>query len=78
MSAARSDAQEELRRWASVRKYREQAIRYLEITRTTGDPGAQNRFIEVAEHYRSLADADAEERDAESRAEERRSRTSDT
>jgi len=76
MSAARSDAQEELRRWASVRKYREQAIRYLEITRTTGDPGAQNRFIEVAEHYRSLADA--EERDAESRAEERRSRTSNT
>jgi hypothetical protein len=71
MSAARSHRQEELRHWVNVRKYREQAIRYLEIARTTADPEAQNRFIKIAQHYRTLADA--EERDAESRGAERRS-----
>jgi len=58
-----------------VRKYRDRAIRYLEIARIIGDPDAQNRFIKIAQHYRTLAGAD--ERDAESKGVERGSGTSD-
>jgi hypothetical protein len=75
MSADRSHARKELRHWANVRKYREQATSYLELARMTADPDAQNRFIKIAQHYRTLADA--EERDAEGRGVERRSGTSD-
>ncbi len=41
----------------------------------TARADAQNRFIKIAQHYRTLADA--EERDAESKGVERRSGTSD-
>ena len=41
----------------------------------TADPDAQNRFIKIAQHYRTLADA--KERDAEGRGVERRSGTAD-
>ena len=75
MSADRSHARKELRHWANVRKYRDQAIRYLELARMTARADAQNRFIKIAQHYRTLADA--EERDAESKGVERRSGTSD-
>ena len=75
MPTDRSHARKELRHWANVRKYREQTTSYLELARMTADPDAQNRFIKIAQHYRTLADA--EERDAEGRGVERRSGTAD-
>ena len=66
---------EGLRHWANVHEYGDQAIRYLEIARISDDPDAQNRFIQIAQHYGTLADA--EERDAESKRVERRSGSSD-
>jgi hypothetical protein len=47
----------------------------LELARSTADLHAQNRFIKIAQHYRTLADA--EERDAETKGAERRSGTSE-
>jgi hypothetical protein len=38
MSADRSHTLEELRHWANVRKYRDQAISYLKLARMTADP----------------------------------------
>jgi hypothetical protein len=54
---------------------RREAINYLNLARITDDPDTQNRFIKIAQHYRTLADA--EERDAESEGVKRRSGTSD-
>ena len=75
MPADRLLRREELRHWAKSREYRERAIGYLELARLTPNVEVQNRFIKIAKHYRSLADA--EERDAESKVVERRSRTRD-
>lgn len=63
---------EELRHWARARRYRDRAAEALELARNTPDPDIQNRYLTIAQHYRMLAAV--EERTAEQRGAERRSR----
>jgi hypothetical protein len=65
------ETREEIRHWTRAHTYRDQAISYLKLAGMTVDPDVQNRFIKIAQHYRTLADA--EESDAESKGVERRS-----
>ena len=66
MPANRLHRREQLRHWKKAREYRERAIGYLELARLTPNLDAQNRFIKIAQHYRTLANA--EERDAKAKA----------
>jgi hypothetical protein len=42
--------------WTRAREYREGQARYLRVARWSSDPDMRDRFITVAEHYRSLAE----------------------
>jgi hypothetical protein len=48
-------AREKLLDWAVAGRYRNRAAEYLEIARTTADPGVQRRYVTVAAHYCALA-----------------------
>jgi len=39
----------------AARKYRNGEVSYLELARSASDPDARDRFIGIAQHYRSLA-----------------------
>jgi hypothetical protein len=41
--------------WTRMREYRDGEARYLELAHTTSDPGLRDRFVSIAQHYRSLA-----------------------
>jgi hypothetical protein len=70
VSEKRSRALAELRAWTQVRVYRDRASKYLELARRTPDPDVQKRFIAIAQHYDTLAQA--EEQNAECKGAERR------
>ena len=72
MSDKRSHAVEELRSWTRAREYWDRAVEYLKLARAASDPDVQSRFVAIARHYRMLADT--EERGAEHKGAERRSR----
>jgi hypothetical protein len=72
LSDKRSLALEELRNWTKAREYWDRAVEYLKLARTASDPDVQSRFVAIAQHYRMLAEA--EERNAEHKGAERRSR----
>ena len=72
LSDRRLLALEELRSWTRAREYWDRAVEYLKLARTASDPDLQSRFVAIARHYRMLADA--EERSAEHKGAERRSR----
>jgi hypothetical protein len=55
-----------------AREYWDRAVEYLKLARAASDPDVQSRFLAIARHYRMLADA--EERSAEHKGAERRSR----
>jgi hypothetical protein len=65
-------ALEELRSRTSAREYRDRAVEYLKLARTASDPDVQSRFVTITRNYRMLADT--EERSAEHKGAERRSR----
>ena len=73
-SEKRSRALAELRAWTRAREYRDLASRYLELAGRTPDPDVQRRFVAIAQHYRTLAQA--EELHAERKGAERRSEDS--
>ena len=55
----RSSAREELLAWAKARDFREQVTEYLNRARLEPDGDVQRRFVDIAQHYRTLAEAEA-------------------
>ncbi len=55
-----------------ARGYRDRAAESLELARNESDPDVQNRYVTIAQHYLTLAEA--EERSADQKSVERRSR----
>jgi hypothetical protein len=41
--------------WARAREYRDGEASYLQLARSASDPDVRDRFIAIAQHYRSLA-----------------------
>ena len=41
--------------WARAREYRDGEAGYLQLARLASDPAVRDRFIAIAQHYRSLA-----------------------
>jgi hypothetical protein len=41
--------------WTRAREYRDREANYLHLARSASDPDARERFIRIAQHYRSLA-----------------------
>ena len=64
-------ARDVLLSWARKREYWDRAIRYLKLARFASDPDVRGRFMIIARHYRSVAEA--EERIAEQVGIKRRS-----
>jgi hypothetical protein len=54
-----SRARDELLAWAKARDFREQANQYLNRARLEPEGDVQRRFVDVAQHYRLLAEAEA-------------------
>lgn len=55
----RPSAREELLAWAKARDFRERANEYLNRARHEPDGDVQSRFVDIARHYRMLAEAEA-------------------
>ena len=51
----RPKARDILVSWARAREYRNGEASYIELARSASDPDARDRFIGIAQHYRSLA-----------------------
>jgi hypothetical protein len=51
-------ARGELRRWTTAREYWNQAVGYLELARSAADPGIRDRYLKIARHYRTAAEAE--------------------
>ena len=51
----RPKARDILVSWARAREYRKGEASYLELARSASDLDARDRFIGIAQHYRSLA-----------------------
>jgi hypothetical protein len=56
-------AREELLAWAKARDFREQAAQYLNRARLESNGDVQRRFVDIAQHYRILAEAEASNAD---------------
>jgi hypothetical protein len=41
--------------WTRMREYRDGEARYLQLAQTASDAGLRDRFVAIAQHYRSLA-----------------------
>src|SRR5246127_2676609 len=41
--------------WTRAREYRDGEARYLQLARSASDPDLRDRFVAIAQHYRSLA-----------------------
>jgi hypothetical protein len=61
-----------LRDWVRARGYRDQAADFLDLARSASNPDVEKRYITIARHYLMLAKA--EERSANQKSVERRSR----
>jgi hypothetical protein len=68
-------AREELLAWAKARDFREQVTEYLNRARPEPDGDVQRRFVDIAQHYRILAEAEAS--NASRMGDERRARRHD-
>ena len=55
----RPSAREELLAWAKARDFRDRANEYLNRARHEPDGDVQSRFVDIARHYRILAEAEA-------------------
>jgi len=64
-------ARQELSDWTRVRGYWDRAAEFLDLAANTSDPNVQDRYVTIAQHYQSLAEA--EERSADKKSTERRS-----
>jgi hypothetical protein len=68
----RRGARQELLSRARARTYRDRAAEFLNLARSAGEVDVRTRYLTVAQHYRTLAEA--EERNATRHATERRMR----
>ena len=68
----RRGARQELLGRARARTYRDRATEFLNLARSAGEVDVRNRYLTIAQHYRTLAKA--EERNATRHATERRLR----
>ena len=68
----RRGARQELLGRARARTYRDRAAEFLNLARSAGEVDVRNRCLTIAQHYRTLAEA--EERNATRHATERRLR----
>ena len=41
--------------WTRAREYRDGEARYLQLAHSASHPGLRDRFVVIAQHYRSLA-----------------------
>jgi hypothetical protein len=64
-------ARQELRDWTRARVTGTAQPNFLDLAANASDPNGQDRYITIAQHYRTLAEA--EERGAEQKGTERRS-----
>ena len=69
-------ARGELRDWVRARGYRDHAADFLDLARSASNPDVKNRYVTIARHYLTLAEA--EERSADRKSIERRSRPRQT
>jgi hypothetical protein len=69
-------ARGELRDWVRARGYRDHAADFLDLARSASNPDVKNRYVTIARHYLTLAEA--EERSADRKSIERRSRPGQT
>ena len=67
-----SSARDELLAWAKAGDFRERATEYLNRARLAPDDNVQRRFIDIARHYRIIAEAEAS--NADRLGDERRAR----
>jgi hypothetical protein len=51
----RPKARDILLSWTRAREYREGEASYLQLARSASDPDVRDRFVAIAQHYRSLA-----------------------
>jgi hypothetical protein len=58
-----SSARAELLAWAKARNFRNRATEYLNGARVASDSNVQRRFVEIAQHYQTLAEAEASSAD---------------
>ncbi len=72
---AKLGARGELRRWTAAREYWGRAVEFLELARFAADPGIRNRYLRIAQYYRTAAEA--EERAAIQSTDERLAEYSD-
>lgn len=66
-----SPTRQELRNWTKAHRYWHRAAEFLELAKAACDLDVQSRYVTIAQHYRTLAEA--EERGAEQKGIERRS-----
>ena len=64
-------ARQELRHWTRARSYWNRAVEFLQLACSASDPNVQDRYVTIAQHYRTLAEA--EEQGAEQKGTDRRS-----
>lgn len=55
---AKLDARGELRRWSAAREYWGRAVEFLELARNAADPGIRDRYLKIAQYYRTAAEAE--------------------
>ena len=63
--------------WAKARDFRDRATEYLNRARLEPDGDVQRRFVDVAQHYRLLAEAEASNADRLGNERRGRSETSE-
>ena len=56
----------------AAERYRDRAAEFLELASNASNSDVQNRYVKIAQHYRSLAEAEG--RSAEQKGTKRRSR----
>ncbi len=64
-------ARQERRDWTQARRYWNRATEFLELASSASDPNVQDRYVTIAQHYGTLAEA--EERGTGQRGTERHS-----
>jgi hypothetical protein len=51
-------ARGELRRWTAARECWDRAVGYLQLARYSSDPGIRDRYLKIAQYYRTAAEAE--------------------
>jgi hypothetical protein len=55
---AELDARGELRCWTAAREYWDRAAGYLDLAQSAPEPSIRNRYLKIAQYYRTAAEAE--------------------